>query len=71
MEREYLPTPPLLSLPQLPWQFFPVHVSLRLPWQQSPFDPLPIIVKDTLFCEFVSLGTIVVKQQAAKMTYME
>ena len=22
---------PLLSLPQLPWQFFPVHVSLLLP----------------------------------------
>ena len=62
---------PLLSLPQLPWQFFPVHVSLLLPWEQRSLDPLPIIVKATLFWELVSLGTIVVKQRAAKMTYME
>ena len=65
----FLPLP-LLSLPQLPRQFFPAHVTLRLPWEQRPFDSRPIIVKATLFWELVILGTIV-KQRVAKMTYME
>ena len=72
MEREYLPIPRLLSLPQLPSLFFSCsEFSLCASWEESPFDPLPIIVKATLFWEFVILGTIVVKQRAANMTYME
>ena len=38
-------------------------------WAEA-VDPLPIIVKATLFWEFVNLGTIVVKQRVTKMTCM-
>jgi len=68
MEREYLPTPRPLSLSRL--LFFPAHFSFRTSSEQRPFDALPIIVKATLFWEFVSIETIV-KQRVVKMTYIE
>ena len=65
-----LPLAPL-SLPQLPSLFIPAHFSFRASWEQRPLDVLPIIVKATLFWEFVSLETIAVKRRAAKKTYIE
>ena len=63
---------PLSPLPNpAPLAVFSCSLFFAPTLRAEAFDPLPIIVKATLFWELVSLGTIVVKQRAAKMTYME
>ena len=59
-----LPTPAPLAVFSCSFFFAPTI------WAEA-FNPLPIIVKATLFWEFVSLGTVVVKQRVAKMICME
>ena len=71
MEREYVPTPPPPLPTPAPLAVFSCSFFFAPTLRAEAFDPLPIIIKATLFWELVSLGTIVVKQRAAKMTYME
>ena len=65
----YLPLPPLPT--PAPLAVFSCSFFFAPTLRADAFDPLSIIVKATLFWEFVSLGTIVVKQRVGKMTYIE